>query len=51
MKNKIFLMLTMVLMLACLFVISASAAVTTYDDAPVRTNYQKKRFWKFVLKL
>ncbi len=40
MKNKIFLMLTMILMFSCLFVISASAEVTTYDDAPARTNIQ-----------
>ena len=37
MKNKIILMLTLVLMLSCLFVISANAEVTTYDDAPERT--------------
>ncbi len=30
----------MVLMLACMLVITASAAVTTYDDAPARTKYQ-----------
>ena len=40
MKNKIFLILTMILMLSCLFVISASAEVTTYDDAPARTKIQ-----------
>ncbi|MBR2025011.1 MAG: leucine-rich repeat domain-containing protein, partial [Clostridia bacterium] len=38
MKNKIFLILTMILMLSCLFVISASAEVTTYTDAPAKTN-------------
>ena len=40
MKNKILLMLTMILMLACLFVVSVSAEVTTYDDAPAKTNIQ-----------
>lgn len=40
MKKKILLMLTMVLMLSCLLVVSANAAVTTYDDAPTRTNIQ-----------
>ena len=38
MKKKIFLMLFIISMLACLFALSVSAAVTTYDDAPVRTN-------------
>ena len=38
MKKKILLMLTMIFVLSCLFVVTASAAVTTYDDAPARTN-------------
>ena len=38
MKNKIFLLLTMVAVLVCLLAFSVSAEVTTYDDAPVRTN-------------
>ena len=42
MKKKLFLMLSIVAVLSCLFVISASAAVTTYDDAPERTKYQMK---------
>ena len=40
MKKKIFLMIAIISMLACLFAFSVSAEVTTYDDAPVRTNYQ-----------
>ena len=36
--KKIFLLLSMILVLSCVFVISASAAVTTYDDAPTKTN-------------
>ena len=40
MKRKIFLMLTMALMLSLFFVISVSAEVTIYDDAPERTKYQ-----------
>ena len=38
MKKKIFLMLATVAILVCLLAISVSAEVTTYDDAPVRTN-------------
>ncbi len=38
--KKLLLALTMIFVLSCLFVVSASAAVTTYDDAPVRTKYQ-----------
>lgn len=30
----------MIALFICLFALSASAAVTTYDDAPVRTKYQ-----------
>ncbi len=37
--KKLLLALTMIFVLSCLFVVSASAAVTTYDDAPVRTKY------------
>ena len=40
MKKKFLLMLAISLMLSCLFVISVSAEVTTYDDAPARTNIQ-----------
>ena len=40
MKKKIFLVLALAFALCCIFVISASAQVTTYDDAPVRVNYQ-----------
>ena len=40
MKKKIFLMIAIISMLACLFAVSVSAEVTTYDDAPVRTKYQ-----------
>ena len=36
--KKLLLALTMIFVLSCLFVVSARAAVTTYDDAPVRTN-------------
>ena len=42
MKKKIFLMLTLVLMLSCLFVITVNAELTTYDDAPSKTNIQVK---------
>ena len=38
MKKKIFLLLTMITVLSCLFAFSVSAEVTTYDDAPERTN-------------
>ena len=38
MKKKIFLMFFIISMLACLFALSASAAVTIYDDAPAKTN-------------
>ena len=40
MKKKLLLVLSMVIMVACLFVITASATVTTYDDAPEREKYQ-----------
>lgn len=40
MKKKIFLMLALALMLSCLFVISISAEVVTYNDAPARTNIE-----------
>ncbi|MBO5313585.1 MAG: leucine-rich repeat protein, partial [Clostridia bacterium] len=40
MKKKIFLMLSLALMLSCLFVISVSAEITVYDDAPAKTNIQ-----------
>ena len=36
--KKLLLALTMIFVLSCLFVVSASAAVTTYDDAPARTK-------------
>ena len=42
MKNKIFLLLTLVLMLSLMLVVSVSAEVTTYDDAPQRTKIQIK---------
>ena len=42
MKNKIFLLLTLVLTLSLMLVISVSAEVTTYDDAPQRTKIQIK---------
>ena len=35
-------MLTLALMLSCLFVVSISAEVVTYDDAPARTNIEVK---------
>ena len=38
MKKKIFLTLAIVMVLTCLFAIGVSAEVTTYDDAPTRTN-------------
>ena len=37
MKKKLFLVLTLAFILSCLFVISVSAEVTTYNDAPQRT--------------
>lgn len=40
MKKKLFLISAIVVALVCLFAISVSAAVTTYDDAPERTKYQ-----------
>lgn len=40
MTKKIFLILTMILIMSCLFVVTSNAEVTTYDDAPTRTNYQ-----------
>ena len=40
MKKKIFLMLSLALMLSCLFVVSVSAEVTVYDDAPAKTIIQ-----------
>ena len=38
MKKKLFLTLAIVMVLTCLFAIGVSAEVTTYDDAPTRTN-------------
>ena len=40
MKKKILFVLAIAFVLCCIFVISASAQVTVYDDAPVRVNYQ-----------
>ena len=40
MKKKIFLMLTLVFMLSCLFAVSSNAAVAKYDDAPTKTTIQ-----------
>lgn len=40
--KKIFLLLTMILVLSCVFLISASAEVVIYDDAPTKTNIQVK---------
>ena len=40
MKKKILFVLAIAFVLCCIFVISASAQVTIYDDAPVRVNYQ-----------
>ena len=40
MKNKIFLILTMILVLSCVLVISANADTIDYSDAPARTKYQ-----------
>ena len=40
MKKKIFLVLALAFVLCCIFVISANAQVTTYDDAPVKTKIQ-----------
>ena len=36
MKKKIFLALSVIAVFACIFAISVSAAVTTYDDAPAK---------------
>lgn len=38
--KKIFLALTMIFMLVCLFAISVGAEATFYDDAPTRANIQ-----------
>jgi len=38
--KKIFLILTMILMLSCILAVTIGAEVTTYDDAPVRTKIQ-----------
>jgi hypothetical protein len=40
MKKKLLFITLMIALFICLFVLSASAIVTTYDDAPVRTKYQ-----------
>ncbi|MBQ8146150.1 MAG: leucine-rich repeat protein, partial [Clostridia bacterium] len=40
MKKKIILLLTLALMLSLMLVVSVSAEVTIYDDAPERTKYQ-----------
>ena len=40
MKKKFVLMLALIAVLSCLLVISVSAEVTTYDDAPARTKIQ-----------
>ena len=40
MKKRLLLALSAVLLLACVFAISVSAEVTTYDDAPERTKIQ-----------
>ena len=40
MKKKIFLLLTLVFVLSCLFVITANAEFVTYDDAPAKTNIE-----------
>ncbi|MBO5091227.1 MAG: leucine-rich repeat protein [Clostridia bacterium] len=39
MKKKLLLLTVLVFALTCIFAISVSAAVTTYDDAPTRTKY------------
>ena len=38
MKKKLLFMLTMIFVFSCIFVISVNAEVTTYDDAPAKTN-------------
>ncbi|MBE6674705.1 MAG: leucine-rich repeat domain-containing protein [Ruminococcaceae bacterium] len=38
--KKIILVLSLALILSCLFVVSVSAEVTTYDDAPAKTKIQ-----------
>lgn len=40
MKKKILLMLSILFVFACLFAISISAEVVTYDDAPIKNNIQ-----------
>ena len=40
MKNKIIFTLILMLILSCLFVISIGAEVTTYEDAPEKTNIE-----------
>ena len=40
MKKKLLFALLLAVVLTCVFAVSVSAEVTTYDDAPVRTKYQ-----------
>ena len=42
MKKKIFLTFLVVMVFTCLFAVSVSAEVTTYDDAPEKTNIETR---------